>query len=134
MCDPKGRCRLAVRQNISARFEGKLVFGIVAASLCLMTVTSAADDTRHGTGPVFNSMMRAVDDGDFSKQSAKEQYEREYVWFDDWVGIHHDGTPFRYSRGPEITSKEKDLLLSLINRINPDIIGFSVTDPLLNRI
>ncbi len=52
----------------------------------------------------------------------------------DWTGIHHDGTPFRYSRGPEITTTEKELLLSLINKINPNVIGFSVTAPLIDRI
>jgi len=52
----------------------------------------------------------------------------------DWTGVHHDGTSFRYSRGPEITSTERSLLVSLISRINPDVIGFSVTAPLIKRI
>jgi len=65
-----------------------------------------------------------------------EKYLRESIKVEDydWTGIHHDGTPFRYSRGPEITSIEKELLLSLINDIKPDVIGFSVTAPLLKRI
>jgi len=52
----------------------------------------------------------------------------------DWIGIHHDGSAFRYSRGPEVTSLEKELLISLINKINPNVIGFSVTIPLIKRI
>lgn len=52
----------------------------------------------------------------------------------DWVGIDQDGKPFRYSRGPKITRIEKELLLSLIRKINPDIVGFSVTAPLTKRV
>ena len=65
-----------------------------------------------------------------------EKYLREAKKVEDydWVGIHHDGTPFRYSRGPGITSNEKELLLSLIGKIKPDIIGFSVTAPLIKRM
>ena len=36
----------------------------------------------------------------------------------DWVGIHHDGTPVRYSRGPSITPEEYRLLFSLIKRMS----------------
>ena len=52
----------------------------------------------------------------------------------DWVGIERDGTLFRYARGPAVTPNERDLLLSLVQRIDPDVIGFTVTAPLLKRI
>ncbi len=52
----------------------------------------------------------------------------------DWIGIYHDGTPFRYCRGPSVTHEEKTILFNLIKKLKPDLIGFYVTSPLINRI
>jgi radical SAM superfamily enzyme YgiQ (UPF0313 family) len=65
-----------------------------------------------------------------SKKSASVSREIENY---DWVGIDEYGRRFRYSRGPDITPKEESLLLLLIKKINPDLIGFSVTTPLKNK-
>lgn len=47
----------------------------------------------------------------------------------DWTGIDVKGNPFRMSRGPDLTVQEQRLFLLLIDRINPDLIGFTVTQP-----
>jgi len=49
---------------------------------------------------------------------------------DDWVGIDIRGRPFLHARGHEISDKEKTICLQLIQQINPDLIGMSVTTPL----
>jgi len=51
----------------------------------------------------------------------------------DWVGVDERLELFRYSRGPDITAKETDILLSLIRDIKPDLIGFSIVTPLRRK-
>jgi anaerobic magnesium-protoporphyrin IX monomethyl ester cyclase len=48
----------------------------------------------------------------------------------DWAGVDRKGRQFRYCRGSQITATERELLLSLVADINPQLIGFSVTTPL----
>ncbi len=52
----------------------------------------------------------------------------------DWTGIDAEGKLFRYCRGPELTSEEQSLFLSLIDKIGPDAIGFTVTQPFVRTI
>ena len=42
----------------------------------------------------------------------------------DWTGIDSRGKAFRYARGSEISTTEKEILLSLIRDIGPQLIGF----------
>jgi hypothetical protein len=49
----------------------------------------------------------------------------------DWVGIDMRGRPFLHARGKSISDKEKNLCLQLIQQIRPDMIGMSVTTPLM---
>lgn len=53
---------------------------------------------------------------------------------DDWVGIDSRGIPFRYSRGPATTDEEQQLFLSVVRDYRPQVIGCSVTTPLLKDI
>jgi len=71
----------------------------------------------------------------FPYSSDKKKYlkEAKKVKSYDWVGIHEDGKPLRYSRGPKVTSVEKGLLLSLVEKIGPDLICMSVTAPMAKR-
>jgi anaerobic magnesium-protoporphyrin IX monomethyl ester cyclase len=52
----------------------------------------------------------------------------------DWTGIDAEGRLFRYCRGPDLTAEELRLLLSLIDEIKPDVIGFTVTQPFVKSI
>ena len=52
----------------------------------------------------------------------------------DWTGIDAEGKLFRYSRGPELSAEEQRLFLSLIDKIKPDLIGFTVTQPFIRSI
>ena len=52
----------------------------------------------------------------------------------DWVGVEKGFEYVRHIRGPKITAAEKELLLSQIKKIAPDLIGFSVTVSLIKRI
>ena len=72
----------------------------------------------------------------FPYTSHHEKYFTEALKVEayDWVGIDQNLQNYRYSRGPAITQNEKELLVSLINQINPHIIGMSVTAPLMKRI
>ncbi len=70
-----------------------------------------------------------------SNVTATEDYKMtENIQEDDWVGINRKGEVFKYSVGAEVTTIEKNILLSLIEEIKPDIIGFSATTPLMRRI
>ncbi len=51
----------------------------------------------------------------------------------DWISVGANGDFFNRGRGPAVTDGEKELLLSLIEEIQPSLIGFSVTSPLKNR-
>ncbi len=52
---------------------------------------------------------------------------------DDWLGINLKGKNFRHARGPEITDCEKELLIGIIKKIMPDLIGLTVNAPLKSR-
>jgi len=47
-----------------------------------------------------------------------------------WVGIDENGRSFKYATNSEITQLELELLVSVLERIDPDVIGLSVTTPL----
>jgi len=51
----------------------------------------------------------------------------------DWVSLEKGFEYYRNIRGPGITSKERKILISQIEKIGPDIIGFSLTAPLIRR-
>ncbi|MBN2142286.1 B12-binding domain-containing radical SAM protein [Candidatus Woesearchaeota archaeon] len=51
----------------------------------------------------------------------------------DWIGVGEDGKEFRYGAGNHVSEKEMNLLLGLLEEINPDAIGCSVTGPLKMR-
>jgi len=53
---------------------------------------------------------------------------------EEWAGINEKGKEFRYAKGKDISSVEKKILLDLISKIKPDIIGFSVNTMLRDRI
>src|SRR5258707_14818948 len=50
-----------------------------------------------------------------------------------WIGIDSRGREFRYAHGSPITDRELALLGGLIDRLQPDAIGMSVTTPLRKR-
>jgi radical SAM superfamily enzyme YgiQ (UPF0313 family) len=70
----------------------------------------------------------------YSNYNTKFYWEALQVSDEDWAGIDCNLNFFRYSRGPEITATEQNLLLAHIRQFDPALIGFSVTVPLMNRI
>lgn len=52
----------------------------------------------------------------------------------DWTGVDAEGHPFRYCRGPDFTAEEQRLFFGLIDKIKPDAIGFTVTQPFVKSI
>ncbi len=48
---------------------------------------------------------------------------------DDWIGVDKYGKNFSYAKGPVLSDYEKKSLVALIEEINPDVIGISVTTP-----
>jgi anaerobic magnesium-protoporphyrin IX monomethyl ester cyclase len=50
-----------------------------------------------------------------------------------WIGIDHRGRPFPYAVPTPITARERVLLRELLSRIEPDVIGMTVTTPLRRR-
>jgi len=66
----------------------------------------------------------------FMKRYARQRRVSGETGETDWVGTGMRGRPFVHARGSEISHLEKNLCLQLIRRINPDLIGMSVTTPL----
>lgn len=52
----------------------------------------------------------------------------------DWVGVNWEGSLFRYSRGPDLTERERELVTELVQRLRPDAVGLSVTAPMRRRV
>ncbi len=69
----------------------------------------------------------------FLKRYASVEIKARDIREDDWLGINHKGRYFRHARGPDITDREKELLLGIIKKIEPDLIGFTVNAPLGRR-
>ena len=67
-------------------------------------------------------------------RNKKYRYASRIIEEYDWTGINSKGQAYRLSRGPDLTITEEKLLLSLIQDIKPDIIGFTVTAPFVKRI
>jgi len=86
---------------------------------------------KNGHQPYIAFLQR----GGFPYRDTKKYLEasREVEEY-DWTGIDAEGKLFRYSRGPELTAEEQRLFLSLIDKINPDLIGFTVTQPFIRSI
>lgn len=71
----------------------------------------------------------------FPYRDAKKYLEaRRDVEEYDWTGIDSAGRPFRYCRGPDLTTLEQQLFLSLIGELGPDVVGFTVTQPFVRSI
>lgn len=66
----------------------------------------------------------------FVKRYSKRRLKRGEGEGRDWVGIDMRGRLFVHARGKAISDQEKKLLLRLVHRIDPDLIGMSVTAPL----
>lgn len=60
--------------------------------------------------------------------------EAEKIKSYDWVGVEKGFQYVRHIRGPKITTTEKEILAAQIEKIAPDLIGFSVTVSLIRRI
>lgn len=48
----------------------------------------------------------------------------------DWIGIGENGVPFQHAGGSRVSEREKNILLSTVKSIKPDLIGFTVTSPI----
>jgi len=93
--------------------------------------TLSASLTQNGHHPYIIFLQR---NGFPYNHDGKYRHAGKIIEQDDWTGINAKGTAFRYSRGPDLTATEEKLFLSLIKDIKPDVVGFTVTQPLVKRI
>ncbi len=90
----------------------------------------------HETSIIFLKLPGYPYSAIISDTSDNKKYLREAkkIKSYDWVAVEKNGDNVRHVRGPKVTDSEKEILISQIKKISPDLIGFSITAPLTRRI